>query len=159
MPSCLLCRLILVSGWALWNMWPRIVRSNKGLRGAWLLHVPPPQLTKARKKEWICSRNLPWRGTDPPAGWLPYFSSLGRSSRKKAKVQCFAQAATDCTCILPADVKSGFNSSEDLSNQRGMHKIKCFLLFVFPWNLLPLPSVLQVFIKKLAGWVKRLAGK
>lgn len=45
------------------------------------------------KKERTCSSNLQRRGTDPPAGWLPYFSSLGRASRKEAKVQGLAQAA------------------------------------------------------------------
>lgn len=151
MPSCLLCRLILVSAWAPWNMWPRIWDETRvwGVLSFYMTPTPHPQATK---KGWMCSSNLHWWGTDPPAGWLPYFSSLGRSSRKKAKVQCFAQAA-------PADVKSDFKSSEDVSSQRVMHKIKCFSAFALPLSYRPLPSILQVFIKKWAGWVRRLAGK
>lgn len=90
---------------------------------------------KGEEKWQMYNSNLQWRGTSTiPPGLLPYFCSLGRSSRSENQGLAVCTGTVNAPVSYSADVKSDSKSTEDISNQKVMHSIRCFCSFAVPFQ-------------------------
>lgn len=132
-------------------MWPQTVSWNKGVCVCGVLGFYMASQSREKRGGCVaatcsggeqtlllggCSTLAPW---EEPAGRKPRFRAC---------------TGSDCTCLLPADVKPDFRSAEDDSYPKVRPPITCLSFSLRPFNHPPLPSPLQVFQKNGAGWVK-----